>query len=216
MIRIDFSGIDGSGKTTMVNYAIEYLRSMILTVEYLKEVGHPELPACVKLREIFLDPTSNLSGEAVEFICAAMRFENEKILSRFEAEDTEFVISDRGYLDHLAYGDVNCSIEFMNKLFHGLVAQYTPAPDYIFYFSISSEEANKRRVRRAEAVDAIEAKGLKFLDDVSERFDIRAMELPVGCELCFINADESLEQVKAQVRDYIDAIIYDNITELNK
>lgn len=213
MIRIDFSGIDGCGKTTMLQFAKEYLENNQVKVGYLKEVGNPSSPACVKLREIFLDRDSRLTGESVELICAAMRIENEKYLDYLRASECEIVLSDRGWLDHLAYGDVNCDMNFMDSLFDHIVAVKTCQPDYILLFDIDPANAKNRRTIRGEAVDAIEAKGETFLTSVSDAFKCRAVELMdnnshgESTEILIVDANQTIENVKSQIRYLLDAII---------
>lgn len=169
MKRIDFSGCDGSGKTTALLSALEYLREKGFRVLHSREVGNPHVPSCVKLRSQALDPNSGLNGKSMELICAAMRIENEVFYEKVK-DDYDFLLSDRGYLDHLAYGDVNCDPEFTKQLFVDCISKYTSKPDFIFYFDVDVEEAKRRRVLRNEAVDAIEMKGEEFQTKVAERF----------------------------------------------
>ena len=80
MIKLEFEGTDGAGKTTGLKYFIEQAQKRGLSVVETREVGNPNVPICVKLREIVLSKDSGLSGEAMEFVFAAMRFENDKWL----------------------------------------------------------------------------------------------------------------------------------------
>lgn len=195
MWRIEFSGCDGSGKTTALLYAVEYLESLGYRVLQTREVGNPNVDTCVKLRSLALDPKSNINGKTMELICAAMRIENELFYQQV-AYKYDFIVSDRGYLDHLAYGDVNCSPEFTKELFLDCVSKYTSEPYAIFYFDCDIETAKERRKLRGEAVDAIEAKGEEFQKQVAERFKFHIKDMK---NVHVVNANLPKQDVFAQI-----------------
>src|SRR5271166_3134791 len=114
MLKIECEGTDGAGKTTALKYFVDQARTRGLTVVETREVGNPHIPACVKMREFVLDPKSNLTGEAMEAIFAAMRFENDKWLKDLQKSHStpDLVVSDRGFFSHLSYTDHNVSEAF--------------------------------------------------------------------------------------------------------
>src|SRR5450631_4241129 len=122
-LKIEFEGTDGAGKSTALTYFAEQLRAQGRTLVETREVGNPHIPACVKLREFVLDPASKLSGEAMEFIFSAMRYENDKWLRELVESNNppDYVVSDRGWYSHLAYTDHNVSKDFTNGLYLNLV-----------------------------------------------------------------------------------------------
>jgi len=77
MIKLEFEGTDGAGKTTGLKYFIEEVKKRNLTVVETREVGNPNIPVCIKLRELVLSPDSGLCGEAMELVFSAMRYEND-------------------------------------------------------------------------------------------------------------------------------------------
>ena len=91
MLKIEVEGTDGAGKTTALKYLLDKLQQNNKRVLETRDVGCPHIPACVKLREIVLDPNSNLSGETMEFIFAGMRLENDKFYKSV-AENYDFCI----------------------------------------------------------------------------------------------------------------------------
>jgi dTMP kinase len=198
MKRIEFSGCDGSGKTTALLNTVDFLKKRGYRVLHSREVGNPHINTCVKLRSLALDPNSNLNGKSMELICAAMRIENELFYEKVK-NDYDFILSDRGYLDHLAYGDVNCNPEFTTELFVDCIAKYTTKPNLIFYFDVKMEEAKRRRVVRNEVIDAIELKGDEFQSKVIERFKTH-----INCESIVheIDANQSQTDVFQQIVDY--------------
>jgi dTMP kinase len=213
MIKIEFEGTDGAGKTTGLKYFIEQAKKKGLSVVETREVGNPHVPACVKLREFVLDPASNLTGEAMECIFAAMRFENDAWLQKLQAQDgkgPDFVVSDRGMLSHLAYTDHNVSIEFSERFYIENALQMTSGPDVVIYFAVNTETALKRRQKRGSGMDVIEMKGVGYQEKVRESFlkyidDMTESGSP--CAIFEVDANEDIEGVQAQLDEVLENIL---------
>jgi len=207
---IEVEGTDGAGKTTALKYLIAQLRAAGKTVLETREVGNPNLPICVKLREIVLDPASNLSGEAMEFIFAAMRIENQKFYKEV-GDQYDFIVSDRGWLSHLAYTDHNVSPEFTDAFYGGVVSEITSPPDVVAYLSVNTETALKRRVKRETGMDVIEMKGVEFQEKVRKSFDVHLAMLDnemQGDVMIFdIDANQTVEGVQTQVDEMIKGLL---------
>lgn len=206
MLKVEFEGTDGAGKTTGLKYFIEQARAKGLKVVETREVGNPHIPACVRLRELVLNPDNKLSGEAMELIFSAMRFENDKWLQSLD-KDVGFVVSDRGFLSHLAYTDHNVSSLFTKELYIDFMSQKTQLPDVVIYFDINTETALKRRTSRG-TTDVIEMKGVEFQEKVRESFE-QYMGAYDGAtningipRIYSIDANETKENVRMQL-DYI-------------
>ena len=173
-------------------------------------MGNPHVKSCVELRKIILNPEYNMNPHSLELVCAAMRLENDLFYKEVEKE-YDYMLSDRGFLDHLAYGDVNTSIEFTNKLFNSVIGAMTDVPDCILYFHVDEQETKRRRLKRNEPKDVIEAKGEEFQKKVAERFDYYTNALmwylskegETELNMIEINANQSKEQV---VQDVLKAI----------
>lgn len=201
MIKLEFEGTDGAGKTTALKYFIEQARAEGLSVVETREVGNPNVKSCVKMREFVLDPASNLSGQAMELIFSAMRYENDRWLNDLAKSETppDLVVSDRGWFSHLAYTDHNVSPEFTNRLYNGLVGSETKLPDVVLYFDVSTETALKRRVKRGEGMDVIEMKGIEFQDKVRDSFLGHIENAPKSITIVRIDANDTLEGVREQI-----------------
>lgn len=211
MIKVEFEGTDGAGKTTGLKYFIEQARKRGLSVVETREVGNPNIPVCVKLRELVLDPNSGLCGEAMELVFSAMRYENDRWLRQLAKSDNppDLVVSDRGFFSHLAYSDHNITPEFTNSLYNGLVKLNTLMPDMVVYFEVSTETALKRRVKRGEGMDVIEMKGVEFQEKVRESFDKYLFNSRV--EIALVNADENIKSVQEQLDSILDDIVNFNL-----
>ena len=210
MIKLEFEGTDGAGKTTGLKYFIEQARAKGLTVVETREVGNPNIPACIKLREFVLDPNSNLSGEAMEFIFSAMRYENDRWFRELARgpNPPDLVISDRGWLSHLSYTDHNVSERFTKLLYGEVLSNTTILPDAVIYFSVNTETALKRRIKRGEGMDVIEMKGVEFQNKVRDSFDKYIDELDEFGDVSIfrVDANESIEGVRRQLDDLLSNI----------
>jgi dTMP kinase len=193
---IEFEGIDGSGKTTAYNYLIAQLRAQGKRVLDTREVGNPHLPVCVALRKIVLDPVSKMDGTAMEFVFAAMRIENQRFYETVK-DQYDFIVSDRGWLSHLAYTDHNVSSAFTDNFYTGVVSKITRKPDMVVFLKLDPEVALKRRNARNGFVDAIEAKGPAFQEKVYNSF-IKYLELE-NLTHASIDASQSIEGVQEQL-----------------
>lgn len=211
MLKVEFEGTDGAGKTTGLKYFIEEAKKRNLTVVETREVGNPHIPSCVKMREFVLDPKSNLTGTAMELIFSAMRMENDLWLTNLGAQNgaPDLVVSDRGWFSHLAYTDHNVSKDFTNLLYNGVVEKITAMPDVVIYFSVSTEVALARRIKRGEGMDVIEMKGIEYQELVRDSFEKHLEKFVKNNDnrkLFIVNANTSLERVKEQLDSVLDQI----------
>lgn len=209
-LKIEFEGTDGAGKTTGLKYFIEQAKKYGLSVVETREVGNPNVPSCIKMREFVLDPASNLSGEAMELVFSAMRYENDRWLKNLELTPNppNIVVSDRGWFSHLAYTDHNVSTLFTKQLYSNLVGQQTKLPDIVLYFSVNTNTALKRRLKRGEGMDVIEMKGVPFQEHVRESF-VKYLEQYKGQVKIFtIDANDSIEGVWRQLDEVIGTLLF--------
>lgn len=207
MIKFELEGTDGAGKSTGLKYLDEKLTSRGFKVLQTREVGNPHVPICTRLRELVLAPDSGLSGEAMELIFSAMRLENDRWLQELEKSENKpnVVLSDRGWLSHLAYTDHNVSVEFVQNLYTKFIGNMTQFPDAIIYFSVSPEVALQRRVRRGEVADVIELKGVEFQDKVRQSFEKYINEYADKITIYRVDANQDIQGVQKQ----LDQIAYE-------
>lgn len=205
MIKLEFEGTDGAGKTTGLKYFIEQAQKRGLSVVETREVGNPHIPACVKMREFVLDPKSNLQGESMELIFSAMRTENDTWLKKLKAGELgpvpDLVVSDRGWFSHLAYTDHNVSESFTNLLYGSVVEKLTSMPDVVIYFAVNTDTALARRQKRGTGMDVIEMKGVGYQELVRESFLERMDEARHKTDIRFfeVDANQDVDGVKAQL-----------------
>lgn len=195
MKLIEFEGCDGSGKSTGLNYVGSLLESMGKKVLYTQEVGNPYIEAAVLMRRFVLDPNRSLSGTEMEVVFAAMRVMNQAFYRELSGYD--YILSDRGYLSHLAYTDHNVSKEFTHAFYTELVGPATKLPDSVIYFRISPETGLARRTKRGTS-DAIEMKGSEFQVKVGQSFETYLETVDIK-EKFIVDANQNLEGVQKQL-----------------
>jgi dTMP kinase len=213
MLKVEFEGTDGAGKTTGLKYFIEQAKAKGLQVVETREVGNPNVASCVKLREFVLNPESRLSGEAMELIFSAMRYENDRWLRGLmkSSDSPDLVVSDRGWFSHLAYTDHNVSPEFTDTLYNGVLAHSTLLPNVVIYFKVNTDTALKRRIKRGEGMDVIEMKGVDFQNSVRDSFDKYLARYKESTKIYTVDANDDIEGVRRQ----LDAILVDMLLEEN-
>jgi thymidylate kinase len=146
-------------------------------------------------------------------VFAAMRVLNQAHYRKVEG-DTDFIVSDRGWLSHLAYTDHNESVEFTDKLYNNLLAKFTELPDVILYFNVNTETALKRRQKRGSGMDVIEMKGVEFQEKVRGSFLKYIETLPFSTKVVIIDANQDVEGVRRQLDQVIELLTIG--TELRK
>ena len=203
MLKVEFEGTDGAGKTTGLKYFIEPAKKRGLSVTETREVGNPHIPACVKMRELVLDPTSNLSGEAMELVFSAMRFENDRWL---KTVDSQLVVSDRGWLSHLAYTDHNVDEDFTKNLYERFVGIETQLPQAVIYFDVSTETALKRRNNRGTS-DVIEMKGVPFQEKVRSSFEKHLAQYGQFMKVFRVNANGTIDEVRCELDGILEKLL---------
>lgn len=182
---IVFEGSEGTGKSTQTKLLVEYLRNQGFSVLETKEPGTAHAPLTLKLREIMLDAKyeDQLTKEAREMISQAIRsiHLNKVIFPAMGKYD--FIIQDRGILSGTAYG-VACDNELDyityladkaigdegKKLGISLYNLY----DHVILFkgNIASGLSRAKSAKQEfEAGDAMENKGVSFLEKVNNNFD---------------------------------------------
>lgn len=215
---ICIEGIEGVGKTTQTQKLVDHLRSLGYNVLQTKEPGTNHLPLTMKMRELMLSNEfdAQLSKSAREFISQAIRSIHLEKLIAPSMHEYDFIVQDRGILSGYSYG-VMCGNSFedlrrMTKInMYGLLAasdhafypevQYIPESIYdrviLLTGNIEKGLSNALRSKKEFAAgDAIESRGLNFMQDVAELMDtysgmFNTVKISVD--------DKSIEQVHKEI-----------------
>lgn len=184
---ICFEGTEGVGKTTQTQKLVDYLRSKGYKVLHTKEPGTPLEPLTMLLRGIMLDNKYDavLTMPAREFISQAIRsIHLERVIVPAMSE-YDFIIQDRGIMSGYSYGHA-CgndlflleslakynlrSGECRESLPHSPSSLY----DKVVYLTGNTSKGLEKALsskQEFETGDAMESRGLNFLEQVSSTME---------------------------------------------
>lgn len=170
---ITFEGLDGSGKSTHLRRAGEWLGRRGLTARLSKEPGGTPLGEAI--RGIFLDPRwGELDGRVEAMLVFASRRQHLLELIEPALEAGEHVLCDRFTDSSLAYqgsgrGLPDGWVDALDRL-----VTDARRPDKTLFFDLPAEAAHGRgqsSKRRARGdVDRIDAEGVEFYGRVRQRY----------------------------------------------
>lgn len=180
---ICFEGTEGVGKTTQTKKLAEFLREKGYSVLETKEPGTPLSPLTMELRNIMLNAKyeEEITPIARELVSQAIRNIHIEKVVKPALQEYDFVIQDRGILSGLAYGDA-CGndpmlLGFLASL-HATDKHITndvyKIYDDVVYLTGDVEKGLDTALaskQEFEAGDAIEAKGLEFMNLVASKMN---------------------------------------------
>ncbi len=184
---IAFEGIDGAGKTTIVNFLKDELKKRGYNVVTFKEPTDSEWGR--KIRQAFKDRSLKPEDELELFLKDREWNVKRNILPSLKAG--KIVIMDRYYYSTIAYqGARGIDIERIRKL-----NEKFPKPDLVIILDIKPETAIRRIRRRGDVPNRFE--DLEYLKRVREIF------LSLKNNIVVVNAERPIEEVKREVLDIV-------------
>lgn len=162
-------GLDFSGKSTLVKTIEPLLKDSNVPAHFTREPGGT--PVAERVREILLDPSSEMDVWTEAYLYAAARADHARrgILPRLVRG--EHVICERYVDSSIAYQGYGRELgaEAVRELNAWAVGEVMP--DRTFYLRLSAEERERRARRKGSAPDRIEAIGAGFMRRVEEGFE---------------------------------------------
>lgn len=212
---IVIEGVEGVGKTTQTQKLVDYLRSKGYSVLQTKEPGTPLCPLTMQLRGIMLDNQYDnvLTRPARELISQAIRSIHLERVVYPAMQEYDFIIQDRGIVSGLSYGvacnnsrdDIMNLIEFTvpERSFDNDGIDNTgfdkPLYDTVIYLKGDPSKGlaiAKDAKQEFEKGDAMEARGVSFIQQVAKNMDSEASMFDAKV----INVDgKNIEQVFADI-----------------
>jgi dTMP kinase len=200
---ITFEGVEGSGKTTQIRLAGEFLRDRGLPVVMTQEPGGT--PLGQRIREILLNRGDfDISGEAEVFLFAAARAQHTETLIRPALEKGQVVLCDRfsdATIAYQAYGrglSLDSVREVCRMAAGGLLPRLT------LLFDLPVEKGLERAFRRiagrreGEREDRFERERLDFHRRIREGYLAIARGEPGRVKV--LDASKDIEATRAEVR----------------
>ena len=206
---ITFEGLDGSGKSTHLERAAEWMRGRGLEVRCTHEPGGTPLGDAI--RGLFLDPRWSSVEPRVEalLVFASRRQHLAEVIEPALAEGA-YVLSDRFTDSSLAYQGTGRGLrrEWLEEL--DRLATDGRRPDHTLLFDLPPEAAQQRgqnpqRRRRAGGLDRFDALDLAFYRRVRQGFLALAAEDPLRFRV--VDSSGDLESTWSQVESALGEFI---------
>ncbi len=199
---ITLEGIEGSGKTTQIDYIATYLQKSGLDYIITKEPGGTVLGA--KIRSILLDPGNmNIHPMTELLLYAADRVQHIKELITPMIESGKIVICDRFHDSTTVYQGFTRGIDIsLIQRLNSLVLEGL-APDITFILDLDPEIGLKRAWRqildgsRSEAETRFENEKLQFHESVRNGYLELARQEPG--RFVVVDASEDAAKVKEKI-----------------
>lgn len=197
---ITFEGADGSGKSTQLKMAAEFLQKKGMEVISTRDPGGTPLGS--KIREILLHHDGKIATYCELFLYLADRAQHidEKIIPALQEGKT--VLCDRYVDSTLAYQGYARGLDKEEILkLNNIVAQ-SLMPDLTFVFDVSTEVAEKRI---GETKDRLESEAKEFHQKVREGFLDLAKKYPERIKI--IDANQDIDKVYSDVLRILESYI---------
>lgn len=191
-----FEGIDGSGKTTLIQELLKRIQDNPYKCHVFRAPGSTNLGE--RLRALVLDPTIDVCSESQVFLFLAsfsqLITEIKEILRK-----NELVILDRFFYSTIAYQVYG--LKLTKKLIPAIEqSSLNVTPDLVFHLDLSLEEANRRR--ESHAKDRFESKELAFFERVTEGYK----EMQSIYDFTVVDANKPLEEVTESVLEILEKL----------
>jgi len=198
---ITFEGSEGSGKSTQIQMAYDYLQSKKKPAIFIREPGGVKISEAI--RDILLDPKNKSMTDICEtllYMAARSQLVAEQLVPVLEKGTT--VLCDR-FLDstiaYQGYGN-GVDIKFIKEI--GKLATQGITPDLTFIFDIDTKEGLSRRGRNK---DRIEQRPLEYHNRVRKGYLELAKQEPKRIKV--IKVEKNKEEIHAIIRPCLDALL---------
>jgi len=189
---ITFEGADGSGKSTQLKMAAEFLNTKGFEVVSTRDPGGT--PLGLKIREILLHHDGKIADKCELFLYLADRAQHidEKIIPALE--EGKVVLCDRYVDSTLAYQGYARGIDMQEILMLNNLVAKNLMPDLTFVFDVSSEVADKRV---GSTKDRLESEAKEFHQNVRHGFLDLAKKFPDRIKV--LDSNQKIENVHTDV-----------------
>lgn len=202
-IFITLEGPDGSGKSTISRFLLDYLKKRKIDFIFTREPGGT--PIGENIRKIILDKKNiNMSPRTEALLYAASRSQHISEKIKPALDDGKVVVCERFVLSSLAYQGYarGLGIEEVKDIndfaIEGVI------PDLTLFFNVDPIYALNRKTNRKEG-DRLEKEGVNFHSKVYDGYKKLISLYPEKIKL--IDASKSIEETFDQVRKEIEKIL---------
>jgi len=200
---ITFCGLDGSGKTTLINMLEEYLKKKDVTAVLTKQPTDAYRKA--EMFRTYMDKEDHAAYDyrALSLSAAADRIQHTNKFIMPLLENGEVVISDRYFYSCLA----NHRARGYNDPWIYEVARHIQQPDYAFFIDIDVETAIKRIRERTDEKD-------KYIDiDLQYKLREQYLKIAKDCGGIIISSNKKVDKCFDEVIKNINLVVDKGVRE---
>ena len=199
---ISFEGIEGSGKSSLIKNLKNYYKNHALDVFFTKEPGGTELGE--KIREILLDPTSEIDPSSELLLLMADRVHHVKNKINPNLNENKIVFCDR-YIDStIAYQGGGRDLD--DKDIEGMIKMLKlPIPDLTILLDVPVETGLMRAKERSE-LDRFEKEDIDFHKKIRQSYLNLQKKYPDRIIIfnASMNENDGFEEVLNYIKSKID------------
>ncbi|NBO71015.1 dTMP kinase [bacterium] len=204
---ITFEGIDGSGKSTQIQFLKTLLEDKGHKVTVLREPGGNIVSE--KIRTLLLDSKEQIEPRSELLLFTAARAQLVSKVIRPALEGGDIVICDRYIDSSVAYQGYGRGLSIKDIEQINAFATNDLIPDITFIFDLPVEDAAIRAGFRStdskSAPDRMEQSGEEFFKKTREGY-LRIAESSER-KIFIIKANDDVEDIREQVKNIIDSFI---------
>lgn len=200
---ISFEGIEGSGKSTQLNFTVEYLQAKNIEVVQTREPGGTLVGE--KIRDVLLDnQLPNMYMDTELMLMFAARVEHVRKVIQPALQAGKWVVCDRFFDATYAYQGYGRDID-LNRI--DALKEFsigTLAPDLTLLLDVSLEVSMDRVTKRGNK-DRFENEKIDFYKKVRNGYLQIANNNP--SRVATIDANNSIDEVQRAIRIQLDGLL---------
>lgn len=202
-IFITLEGPDGSGKSTITEFIVEYLKDLNIDFIVTREPGGTSIGE--DIRNIILDKKNiNMSPRTEALLYAASRSQHVYEKIRPALEEGKVVLSERFVLSSLVYQGIGRGLGVLDVKAINDFAIEGVNPDLTLFFDIDPVKALSRKTGENSG-DRLEMEGVNFHREVYNGYLKLISMYPENIKV--IDASKSVEETFEEVKNELDKIL---------
>lgn len=200
---ISLEGSEGAGKSTIMQWMMQVLEKHHISFVKTREPGGT--PVAEDIRRILLaEHTEKMDAKTESLLMFATRVQNTEVIIKPALARGQWVLADR-YVDaSFAYqgGGRDLGLPTIDQLAKWSIGDFRPDLTILLDVPV---EVGMERIKNRAGKDRIEQEALSFFQRVRAMYLALAEREPE--RFCVIDASQSLEQVKADVEQALEALM---------
>lgn len=201
---ISIEGLDGSGKTSIINLVTQQLKHDGVDVVSTKEPGGSTIAA--RVRDILVDKeTKNMDYITETLLYAACRSQHLHDFIIPNLNEGKVVISDRFVDSSYVYQGIARNLGLDQVMAINSLVVKNHMPDLTIYIDIAPEKCLARLKKAKKAGNKIDLESLDFYNRVREGYNI--INKLFNDRVVKINGDQPLEKLAKEIYEAIDVFL---------